>query len=184
MGRISVSPCGIDGLFVVESAVHGDERGWFMESYNRRDFFDAGLDMDFVQDNCSRSERGVLRGLHYQTAHPQGKLVRVSAGEVFDVAVDLRPGSAAFGKWEGVFLSGENKKQFYIPPGFAHGFYVLSGPADFQYKVTDYYCHGDEGGIMWNDPDIAVDWPIPAGMTPVLSPRDRLWKSFKESFDR
>lgn len=163
MGQIAVQPTGIDGLFVVEPAVHGDERGYFIETYNRRDYHAAGLTMEFVQDNQSMSSKGVLRGLHYQIAHPQGKLVRALSGEVYDVAVDMRPGSATYGKWHGVLLSGGNHRQFYIPEGFAHGFLVLSESAVFSYKVTDYWYPNDEGGIAWNDPELAIDWPKVAG---------------------
>ena len=158
MGQIQVTRLEIEGLCVIEPAVHGDERGYFMETYNQRDMHEAGLDMVFVQDNQSMSRKGVLRGLHYQKQHPQGKLVRVLSGVVFDVAVDLRRGSRTFGKWYGIELSAENKKQFYIPEGFAHGFLVRSETAEFCYKVTDFYHPGDEGGLMWNDPDIGIDW--------------------------
>lgn len=159
MGQIHIQPTGIEGLAVVEPAVHGDARGYFSETYNRRDFFEAGLTMEFVQDNQSMSTQGVLRGLHYQLQHPQGKLVRVLSGEVFDVAVDMRPGSATYGKWFGVALSGENHKQLYIPENFAHGFLVLSEAAVFAYKVTDYWYPDDEGGVAWNDPGLGVEWP-------------------------
>ena len=158
MGQIRVTRPEIEGLCVIEPTVHGDERGYFMETYNQRDMREAGLDMVFVQDNQSMSRRGVLRGLHYQKRHPQGKLVRVISGTVFDVAVDLRRGSPTFGRWYGIELSAENKKQFYIPEGFAHGFLVRSETAEFCYKVTDFYHPDDEGGLMWNDPDIGIDW--------------------------
>lgn len=181
MSQIKVSKCPIDGLYIIEPTVHHDGRGLFAETYNRRDFEEAGLNMSFVQDNLSRSQKGVLRGLHYQIAHPQGKLVRVSRGSVLDVAVDLRPGSKTFGKWHSVELSEENFLQFYIPPGFAHGFYVKSDFAEFCYKVTDFFHPGDEGGIIWNDPDIAVDWRIPAGETPLLSEKDRQWRSLRQT---
>ena len=144
-----------------------------METYNQKDMEEAGLDMKFVQDNQSMSTKGVLRGLHRQMKYPQGKLVRVIRGEVFDVAVDLREGSDTYGKWHGVILSAENMKQFYIPEGFAHGFLVLSDEAEFTYKVTDFYHPGDELGIMWNDPDIGVEWPIPEGMEIILSEKDK-----------
>ena len=158
MGQIKVTRLDIEGLCIIEPAVHGDERGYFMETYNQRDMHEAGLDMVFVQDNQSMSRKGVLRGLHFQKQFPQGKLVRVISGAVFDVAVDLRKNSATFGKWYGVELTAENKKQFYIPEGFAHGFLVRSETAEFCYKVTDFYHPGDEGGIMWNDPGIGIDW--------------------------
>lgn len=173
MGQIKVTRCGIEGLAVIEPAVHFDERGYFMETYNQRDMLEAGLTMSFVQDNQSMSAGGVLRGLHYQIKHPQGKLVRVVAGAVFDVAVDLRPGSPSCGKWHGELLSAENRKQLYIPEGFAHGFYVLSGTAEFVYKCSDFYHPGDEGGLRWDDPDIGIEWPIAPGTAPILSEKDR-----------
>lgn len=173
MGQIKVTRCGIEGLAVIEPAVHFDGRGYFMETYNQRDMLEAGLTMSFVQDNQSMSAGGVLRGLHYQIKHPQGKLVRVVAGAVFDVAVDLRPGSPSCGKWHGELLSAENRKQLYIPEGFAHGFYVLSGTAEFVYKCSDFYHPGDEGGLRWDDPDIGIEWPIAPGTAPILSEKDR-----------
>ena len=162
MGKIKVThDCnGIDGLKVIEPAVFGDARGYFMETYNYNDFKEAGIDCQFVQDNQSASKKGVLRGLHFQINHPQDKLVRVVSGEVFDVAVDLREGSETFGKWFGIVLTAENKKQFYIPEGFAHGFSVLSQEAVFAYKCTALYDPTDEGGIMYNDPDIGIEWPF------------------------
>ncbi len=163
MGQIKVTKCDIDGLVVIEPTVHGDERGYFMETYSQRDMAEAGLNMVFVQDNQSRSAKGVLRGLHFQKNYPQGKLVRVIKGKVFDVAVDLRKGSKTYGKWYGVELSEENKKQFYIPEGFAHGFLVLSDVAEFCYKCTDFYHPNDEGGLAWNDPDINIKWPEVVG---------------------
>ena len=159
MGQITVTKCPIEGLYIIEPKVHGDSRGYFMETYNQRDMEEAGLNMVFVQDNQSMSVKGVLRGLHFQKQYPQGKLVRAIRGRVFDVAVDLRPGSATYGKWYGVELTEENKKQFYISEGFAHGFLVLSDTAEFCYKVTDFYHPGDEGGLAWNDPTVAVRWP-------------------------
>lgn len=161
MGQIRVEKNvgGIEGLCVIETAVHGDARGYFMETYNQKDMEEAGLNMVFVQDNQSCSTKGVLRGLHFQKEYPQGKLVRVIRGEVYDVAVDLRKGSATYGKWYGQLLSEENKLQFYIPEGFAHGFLVLSDVAEFCYKCTDFYHPGDEGGLAWNDPMIGVEWP-------------------------
>lgn len=151
---------GIEGLYIIEPTVHGDSRGYFMETYNKRDMEEAGLNMNFVQDNQSMSVKGVLRGLHTQVNHPQGKLVRVIKGKVFDVAVDMRKGSKTYGKWFGVELSEENKKQFYVGEGFAHGFLVLSDVAEFCYKVTDFYHPNDELGIAWNDPKIGVDWGV------------------------
>ncbi len=179
---ITVTPCPINGLYIIAPEIHRDGRGFFAETYNRRDFHNAGLSMEFVQDNLSRSAGNVLRGLHYQKTHPQGKLVRVSMGTVFDVAVDLRPESHSFGQWFGVELSAENARQFYIPAGFAHGFYVLSDGAEFCYKTTDYYRPGDEGGILWNDGAIGIEWPIPAGATPLLSPRDAAWPALSEEW--
>ena len=165
MGQIKVEKNvgGIEGLCVIEPAVHGDTRGYFMETYNQNDMEEAGLNMVFVQDNQSCSTKGVLRGLHFQKEYPQGKLVRVIKGKVFDVAVDLRKGSATYGKWYGLLLSEENKLQFYIPEGFAHGFLVLSDVAEFCYKCTDFYHPGDEGGLAWNDPTIGVEWPKVVG---------------------
>ncbi len=182
MSKIKVTKCGIEGLYVIEPTVFGDNRGYFMETYNQNDFHEAGLDMVFVQDNQSMSTKGVLRGLHFQKQYPQGKLVRAVRGRVFDVAVDMRAGSPTFGKWFGVELSAENKKQFYISEGFAHGFYVLSDEAEFVYKCTDFYRPGDEGGVLWNDPDIGIDWPIPEGETPILSEKDTKWQGIKDTF--
>lgn len=159
MGQISVTKAPIEGLYIIEPAVHGDDRGYFVETYNQKDMQEAGLNMVFVQDNQSMSKKGVLRGLHFQKEFPQGKLVRVIRGTVFDVAVDLRSGSETYGQWYGVELSAENHKQFYISEGFAHGFLVLSDEAEFCYKVTDFYHPGDEGGLAWNDPEIGITWP-------------------------
>lgn len=159
MGQIKVTNCSIEGLYIIEPTVHGDKRGYFIETYNQKDFNEAGLNMTFVQDNQSMSTKGVLRGLHYQKQFPQGKLVRVVKGAVFDVAVDLRSNSNTYGKWFGVELTAENKKQFYVSEGFAHGFIVLSDEAEFCYKVTDFYHPGDEGGLAWNDPNIGIEWP-------------------------
>ena len=179
MSQIKVTKADIEGLYVIEPTVHGDARGYFMETYNFNDMKENGLDMIFVQDNQSCSTKGVLRGLHFQKEYPQGKLVRVIKGEVFDVAVDLRKGSETYGKWFGVTLSDENKKQFYISPGFAHGFLVLSDVAEFCYKCTDFYHPGDEGGLLWNDPDIGIDWPeVDAPI--LLSDKDRVQPTLKE----
>lgn len=180
MGQIKVSKCDIDGLYVIEPKVHEDGRGYFMETYNQKDMEEAGLNMKFVQDNQSMSVRGVLRGLHYQKEFPQGKLVRVLKGRVFDVAVDIREDSETYGQWFGVELSDENKKQFYIPEGFAHGFLVLSKTAEFAYKCTDFYRPGDEGGIAWDDKDINIQWPFEEGMEIILSEKDKKWKGLKE----
>jgi dTDP-4-dehydrorhamnose 3,5-epimerase len=169
---VAVEPCSIEGLYEIQPRVFGDSRGYFFESYSRRDFDAAGLTMTFVQDNQSRSVRGVLRGLHFQKTRPQGKLVRAIAGEVFDVAVDMRPGSPTLGKWQGLVLSGEKQNQFYISPGFAHGFLVLSESAIFAYKCTDFYYPEDEAGIIWNDPAIGVVWPD-LGIDYILSEKDK-----------
>ena len=184
MGKITVETCKIEGLKVITPKVFGDERGYFMETYNFNDFKEAGIDQVFVQDNQSSSTKGVLRGLHYQIEHPQDKLVRVVRGEVFDVAVDLRKGSATYGEWFGVLLSEENKKQFFIPKGFAHGFVVLSDYAEFCYKCSDFYHPGDEGGLRYNDPDIAIEWPIPEDMELNINERDRNWPSFADYRNR
>ena len=182
MGKITVEICPIEGLKVITPAVFGDERGYFMETYNYNDFKEAGIDLTFVQDNQSSSRKGVLRGLHFQINHPQDKIVRVVSGEVFDVAVDLRSDSETYGKWFGVELTAENKKQFYIPEGFAHGFLVLSDEAEFVYKCTDFYHPGDEGGLLWNDPDIGIQWPIPEGMELIQSEKDQKWGGLKDTF--
>ncbi|GLG05893.1 dTDP-4-dehydrorhamnose 3,5-epimerase [Sellimonas catena] len=200
MGQITVEKNvgGIEGLCVITPAVHGDKRGYFMETYNQRDMEEAGLNLNFVQDNQSSSTKGVLRGLHFQKQYPQGKLVRAIRGSVFDVAVDLRKHSKTYGKWFGVELTEENKKQFYIPEGFAHGFLVLSDIAEFCYKCTDFYHPGDEGGIAWNDPEIGITWPEVQGeydgtasakgytlsdSTPLnLSEKDQNWGGLKDAF--
>jgi dTDP-4-dehydrorhamnose 3,5-epimerase len=198
MGQIKVTPAPIEGLYIIEPAVHGDARGYFMETYSLRDMTEAGLDMNFVQDNQSMSVKGVLRGLHFQKEYPQGKLVRVIKGRVFDVAVDLRRDSKTYGQWYGVELSEENKKQFYISEGFAHGFLVLSETAEFCYKVTDFYHPGDEGGLAWNDPSIGIKWPELVGEyqgsasaagytladgTPLnLSEKDQKWLCLADTF--
>ena len=179
MGKIKVTTCDIEGLYVIEPTVFKDERGYFMETYNQNDFKEAGLNMTFVQDNQSMSVKGVLRGLHFQKQYPQGKLVRAVRGTVFDVAVDLRSDSKTYGKWFGVTLSAENKKQFYIPEGFAHGFLVLSDEAEFAY---DFYHPGDEGGLLWSDPEIGVDWPIEPGMELIISDKDKKWSGLKDTF--
>ena len=183
MGKIKVTRCDIEGLCVVEPTVFGDDRGYFVETYNYNDFKAEGLDMIFVQDNQSMSVKGVLRGLHYQLApHAQAKLVRVVSGRVLDVAVDIRKGSPTFGQYVAVELSAENGLQLYIPEGFAHGFVVLSDEAVFAYKCTDFYHPGDEGGIIWNDPEIGVEWPIPEDMKLIMSDKDVKWGGLKEAF--
>lgn len=183
MGKFKFTYTEIEGVFIAEPAVFPDERGYFMETYNENDFKEEGIDLTFVQDNQSKSSKGVLRGLHFQKTQPQGKLVRVISGEVFDVAVDLRKASKTYGKWVGVRLSAENKKQFFIPKGFAHGFVVLSDEAEFVYKCTDFYKGDDEGGILWNDPDIGIEWPIEdiGEDNILLSEKDNLWKPLKDT---
>ncbi|WP_302392544.1 dTDP-4-dehydrorhamnose 3,5-epimerase [Eggerthella sinensis] len=176
-GNFTFTETSIEDVLIVDVTAYGDERGYFVETYKRPDFVAGGIGAEFVQDNQSSSTRGVLRGLHFQIEHPQSKLVRVVSGEVFDVAVDLRPGSATYGKWEGVVLSAENRRQFFVPRGFAHGFLVLSDVAEFCYKCDDVYHPNDEGGLMWNDPEIGIAWPIPEGMELVLSEKDQVHPS-------
>ena len=171
----------IEGVYVITPKVYGDKRGYFFESYNKKDFLNAGININFVQDNESKSHRGVLRGLHFQKKYPQSTLVRVVKGEVFDVAVDLRKDSKTFGKYESVILSEENQKQFLIPNGFAHGFLVLSDEAKFVYKCDDFYHPEDEGGIIYNDPDININWPFLDNIE--LSEKDKKHSSFKEIYD-
>ena len=198
MGQIKVTKCPIEGLYVIEPTVHGDSRGYFMETYSQRDMEEAGLNIPFVQDNQSMSTKGVLRGLHFQKNFPQTKLVRAIKGSVFDVAVDLRSGSETFGKWYGVLLTEENKKQFLIPKGFAHGFLVLTETAEFCYKCDDFYHANDEGGLAWNDPAIGIEWPEVVGAydgtasaagytlsdgTPLnLSEKDQKWACIGDTF--
>ena len=180
MKRIDTS---LPDVCIIEPQVFGDQRGYFMETYNENDFKEEGIDLTFVQDNQSKSSKGVLRGLHFQYTQPQGKLVRVIKGEVFDVGVDLRKESKTYGKWIGEILSEENKKQLFIPKGFAHGFLVLSDEAEFVYKCTDFYNGEDEGGIQWNDPDIGIEWPL-GDLTEddiLLSEKDQQWKPMKET---
>lgn len=179
LGQFKFIETGIEGLYVIEPKVFEDERGYFMETYNYNSFKAVGLNMVFVQDNQSKSKKGVLRGLHFQKKHPQGKLVRVISGEVFDVAVDLRIDSPTYKKWFGIILSGKNKKQFYIPEGFAHGFLVLSDEAEFTYKCTNFYRPEDEGGIIWNDPTIGIEWPIDKINNLILSSKDEKWPTLK-----
>jgi dTDP-4-dehydrorhamnose 3,5-epimerase len=169
----------IPGVLIVEPAVFGDDRGFFLESFNEREMRRIGIDAHFVQDNHSRSQRNVLRGLHYQISQPQGKLVRVTSGKVFDVAVDIRRGSTAFGKWVGVELSAENKRMFWLPPGMAHGFVVLSDTADFLYKATAYYAPEFERTILWNDPHLGIEWPLVG--EPILSAKDAAARTFSEA---
>lgn len=184
MGNFTFNETKIKGVYIIDVKTYGDERGYFMETYKESDFAEAGLDYKFVQDNQSSSKKGVLRGLHFQKTHPQAKLVRVLSGEVFDVAVDLRINSETYGQWVGVLLSGENHRQFMIPRGFAHGFLVVSDYAEFAYKCDDFYCPVDEGGIIWNDPDIGIDWGDVSGV--ILSEKDKkhpLLKDCKFAFE-
>jgi dTDP-4-dehydrorhamnose 3,5-epimerase len=162
----------LQGVYLLQPRVFGDSRGFFLESWNARSFREAGFDLQFVQDNHSRSARGILRGMHYQTEHTQGKLVRVTAGEVFDAVVDLRRSSPTLGQWYGATLSADNHHMLWIPPGFAHGFYVTSEYADFQYKCTDYYHPESEVSLAWDDPAVGIEWPVPAGEEPLLSAKD------------
>ncbi|MDY3982317.1 dTDP-4-dehydrorhamnose 3,5-epimerase [Paraeggerthella sp. LCP19S3_G8] len=185
-GNFAFADTSIEGVKIVDVKSYGDARGYFMETYKRPDFVAGGIDVEFVQDNQSSSTKGVLRGLHFQIEHPQSKLVRVVSGEVFDVAVDLRPGSPTWGKWEGVVLSAENRRQFFIPRGFAHGFLVLSETAEFCYKCDDVYRPGDEGGLMWDDPEVGIDWPALQGdevfdpSKVVLSDKDKVNAALKD----
>lgn len=180
MGKLTVETCEIEGIKIITPEVHGDKRGYFVETYQKEDFEKIGIDVEFVQDNQSASTKGVLRGLHFQIQYPQDKLVRVIKGEVFDVAVDLREGSPTFGKWFGTLLSEENKKQMFVPKNFAHGFLVLSDYAEFCYKCSDFYHPGDEGGLAYNDPGIGVEWPITPDMEILLSDRDTKWNGILE----
>ena len=183
MGKFKFIETELPGVLIVEPTVFGDQRGYFMETFQKEEFAAAGITDDFVQDNQSRSSRGVLRGVHFQKAHTQGKLVRVTRGEVFDVAVDCRPQSATFGKWTGVVLSEENKRQFYVPKGFAHGFLVLSDVAEFCYKCTDYYDPSAEGGIPYDDPTVGIRWPD-CGCEYLLSEKDKRHAPFaSQTFD-
>ena len=182
MGKFKKIDTSIEGVCIIEPTVFGDNRGYFMETYSQKDFEELGLNYNFVQDNQSKSKKGVLRGLHFQKENSQAKLVRVIKGEVFDVAVDLRPGSKTYGKWEGVRLSEENKKMFMIPRGFAHGFLVLSDEAEFTYKCDDIYNPNAEGGLAWNDKDVAIDWPLKDITEEELltSEKDAKWPSLRE----
>lgn len=180
MGNFNFIQTKIPDLYIIEPKVFGDDRGYFMESYSQKDFADAGLTMTFVQDNESKSRKGVLRGLHFQTKHTQGKLVRVTQGEVWDVAVDLRKGSPTYGQWEGVYLSAENKRQFYVPEGFAHGFVVTSEEAIFNYKCTNFYAPEYDSGLLWNDSDVGIEWPLEGVGEILLSEKDQKQKTLKE----
>lgn len=179
-GNFTFHRTSIAGVTIVDVKSYGDARGYFMETYKQEDFEKGGISATFVQDNQSASTKGVLRGLHFQIEHPQAKLVRVVEGEVFDVAVDLRASSPTFGKWEGVVLSAENKRQFFVPRGFAHGFYVMSDTATFCYKCDDVYHPGDEGGLPWDDKDIGIEWPLEDGGKVLLSDKDKAHPPFKE----
>lgn len=180
MGNFNFIETKIKDLYIIEPKVFGDDRGYFMESYNRNDFVEVGLDMVFVQDNESKSRKGVLRGMHFQTKHTQGKLVRVTQGAVYDVAVDLRRESSTYGQWEGILLTGENKKQFYVPEGFAHGFLVVSEEAVFNYKCTDFYAPEYDSGLLWNDPDVGIEWPLEGIDEILLSEKDKKQKRLKD----
>ncbi|MBQ2184368.1 MAG: dTDP-4-dehydrorhamnose 3,5-epimerase [Lachnospiraceae bacterium] len=180
MGKFSVETCEIEGLKVITPTAFGDARGYFMESYQANDFKEMGIDTVFVQDNQSSSTKGVLRGMHYQINFPQDKLVRVISGEVYDAVVDLRKGSPTYGKSFGVVLSAENRKQLFIPKGFAHGFLVLSDTAEFFYKVSDFYHPNDEGGLVWNDPEVGIDWPVKDEALLNIIERDRNWPKLIE----
>lgn len=180
MGKILVETFEIEGLKLITPTVFGDARGYFMETYNMTDYIDAGINVEFVQDNQSASKKGVLRGLHFQKEFPQDKLVRVVKGEVFDVAVDIRKNSKTYGMWQGVILSEENKKQFFVPKGFAHGFLVLSEYAEFAYKCSDYYNPSDEGGIIWNDATLNIEWPNLDVLELEISDKDKKWSSFSD----
>lgn len=178
---MEVRPLHIPDVKVIEPDVFGDDRGFFMETWQERRFGDAGLDVDFVQDNRSRSRGGILRGLHYQIQSPQGKLVSVVRGEVYDVAVDMRASSPTFGQWVGITLSDANKLLLWVPPGFAHGFYVISESADFEYKCSDFYAPEHERTVAWDDPDLNIDWPLVAGESPLISEKDAAGKPFSEA---
>lgn len=178
---MKVVETGIEDLIIIEPQVFGDERGFFMETFQTKKFEELGLPSNFVQDNHSRSKKGILRGLHIQTQNTQGKLVRVISGEVYDVAVDLRKGSPTYGQWRGVYLSDENKRMFWVPEGFAHGFYVTSESADFVYKCTDYYAPEHDMSIAWNDPQLNIEWPVAFGEKPLLSAKDESATSFAEA---
>lgn len=181
MGNFKFIQTEFPGLFVIEPTVFGDSRGFFMESYNSAEFQAAGLDVTFVQDNHSRSHKGVLRGMHFQIKHPQGKLVRIARGAVFDVVVDLRKGSPTFGKWFGIELSEENKKMLFIPRGFAQGFLILEDSTDLMYKCTDLYYPDDEGGFSWDDPEIGIQWPLgQVSDSLIFSEKDKQWPKFKD----
>jgi dTDP-4-dehydrorhamnose 3,5-epimerase len=176
---MKVTKTKLDGCVIIEPKVFGDHRGFFKETFQSARYKEAGLELPFVQDNHSRSSQGVLRGLHYQKTKPQGKLVSCSQGEVFDVAVDLRAGFSTYGQWAGVMLTGDNHIQFYVPPGFAHGVVVVGDTADFQYKCTDYYDPSDEDGLIWNDPDVGIGWPL-GDIKPKLSEKDMMLPKLKE----
>jgi dTDP-4-dehydrorhamnose 3,5-epimerase len=184
MSKFKKIETNINDLYIIEPTVFGDNRGFFMESYSKRDFEEIGLNMEFVQDNHSKSKKGVLRGLHFQTKHTQGKLVRVIKGRVWDVAVDLRRDSDTFGKWHGALLSEENKRMFYVPEGFAHGFLTLEDETEFQYKCTDYYAPEYDSGILWNDEDLSIEWPFEEYGINIedlsLSEKDKKQQSFEE----
>jgi len=182
MGNFTLRDAPMEGLLLIEAKKYGDGRGFFMETWNERGFEEIGLSMKFVQDNRSRSKKGTLRGLHFQKTRPQGKLVAVTSGEVFDVAVDLRKSSPTFGKWHAVTLRGDDGLLLYISPGFAHGFYVVSDYADFTYKCTDFYMPSDEGGLLWSDPAIGIKWPVDDGSEIIVSDKDKMYPTLGQCF--
>lgn len=178
---MKIIPTNIPDVLILEPQVFGDARGFFLETWNSKTFADAGLELNFVQDNHSRSGQGILRGMHYQIQNPQGKLVRVTSGKVFDVAVDLRQSSATFGQWTGAELSAENHRMLWVPPGFAHGFYVMSESADFLYKCTDFYAPAYDRSLRWDDPTVGIEWPLINGAQPTISTKDEAGKNWQEA---
>ncbi|SEA56325.1 MAG: dTDP-4-dehydrorhamnose 3,5-epimerase [Candidatus Thiothrix putei] len=178
---MKIIPTNIPDVLILEPQVFGDARGFFLETWNSKTFADAGLDLNFVQDNHSRSGQGILRGMHYQIQNPQGKLVRVTSGKVFDVAVDLRQSSPTFGQWAGAELSADNHRMLWVPPGFAHGFYVMSESADFLYKCTDFYAPAYDRSLRWDDPTVGIEWPLINGTQPTISAKDEAGKSWQEA---
>jgi dTDP-4-dehydrorhamnose 3,5-epimerase len=178
---MKIIPTNIPDVLILEPQVFGDARGFFLETWNSKTFADAGLELNFVQDNHSRSGQGILRGMHYQIQNPQGKLVRVTSGKVFDVAVDLRQSSPTFGQWTGAELSAENHRRLWVPPGFAHGFYVMSESADFLYKCTDFYAPAYDRSLRWDDPTVGIEWPLVNGAQPTISAKDEAGKNWQEA---
>lgn len=178
---MKIIPTNIPDVLILEPQVFGDARGFFLETWNAQTFAEAGLNLNFVQDNHSRSGQGILRGMHYQIQHPQGKLVRVTSGKVFDVAVDLRQSSPTFGQWAGAELSADNHRMLWVPPGFAHGFYVMSESADFLYKCTDFYAPAYDRSLRWDDPTVGIEWPLVNGTQPTISAKDAAGKNWREA---